>query len=182
MITKNAVRHDGTVCHAMYSDCEQYRYDLVWRWSKTDKLLVLWMLNPSTATETELDKTVDGISSRARAQGYGGFRIINLFAYRTKDPWAMRKVADPIGPDNDAVIRQVLFDAVEAGDTVVCGWGEHGSHNARSAAVPGLASASRVKLHAYAVNADKSPRHPLYTAHAKLPLPWEPHVSLNVPE
>ena len=177
MITKNAVRDDGTVCRAIYSDCEQYRYDLVWRWSETDPLLVVWMLNPSTATEIELDNTVKGISSRARAQGYGGFRIINLFAYRDTDPWAMRKVQDPIGPHNDAVIRQVLKEAVAGGDTVVCGWGEHGNHNARASAVADLAAESGVTLHTYGINADKSPRHPLYTAHAKLPIAWVPDVA-----
>lgn len=174
MIVREATRGDGILRRAKYSDCGLYRYDLLWRWKTGAPLFVAWMLNPSTATEEELDPTVKGINARARAGNFGGFRIINLFAYRHPDPWAMRAVEEPVGPDNDAVIQDVLAQSVEQGDLVVCGWGEHGAHRGRAGDVVVLAAPSNVRLHAFRLNKDGAPTHPLYLAHALTPTPWTP--------
>jgi hypothetical protein len=173
MIIKTAVQPDGTQCRAIYSDCETYRYDLIWRWSDAP-LLVAWMLNPSTATELQLDNTVKGIRNRAKAQGFGGFRIINLFALRETSPRKMKSHIAPIGPDNDAMIGRVLAEAAECGDTIVCGWGTHGSHRGRSASVAKLIQPHGVELFAYKINKNGSPRHPLYVAHASPLISFHP--------
>ena len=63
------------------------------------------MLNPSTATEVQNDPTVERCERRARALGFGAFRVTNIFAFRATDPKVMRAEADPVGPANDAAIR-----------------------------------------------------------------------------
>ena len=62
------------------------------------------MLNPSTATEVQNDPTVERCERRARALGFGAFRVCNIFAWRDTDPRAMRAAAEPVGPENDAAI------------------------------------------------------------------------------
>ncbi|WP_419827677.1 DUF1643 domain-containing protein [Sphingomonas sp.] len=167
----------GITCSASFSDCEAYRYLLTWRWSPSP-LLVAWMLNPSTATHERLDPTISGLVSRARAWGQGGVRVINLFAFRATQPADMRRVIDPIGPDNDAVTLGVLTRAARNGEPVICAWGNHGQHLARDRAAVALASRAGADLRALAVNGNGSPKHPLYIPHCVTPQPWMPEARL----
>jgi hypothetical protein len=157
---------DSLTCSATFSDDECYRYTLVWRWDDRP-LLIAWLLNPSTATHEKLDPTVAGVMKRARAWGYGGVGVINLFAIRATDPRDMLKASDPVGPDNDRMIRHMLDAAKGSGDTVFCGWGKHGGHKNRSAWARLAAREHHVDLQCLAVNQDGSPKHPLYVAHAE---------------
>jgi hypothetical protein len=66
---------------------------------RTDRKGALFiMLNPSTATEVQNDPTVERCERRARALGFGAFRVLNIFAWRATDPRDMRAAADPVGP------------------------------------------------------------------------------------
>ena len=76
------------------------------------------LLNPSTADAVKLDPTLRRCVGFAKREGYGGMVILNLYAFRTKDPKVMMAAADPVGPDND----RVLADVAGTG-TVVAGWG-----------------------------------------------------------
>ncbi|MEY3307813.1 MAG: hypothetical protein RLZZ413_1851, partial [Pseudomonadota bacterium] len=40
----------------------------------------------STATEFQNDPTVERCERRARALGFGAFRVTNIFAFRATDP------------------------------------------------------------------------------------------------
>jgi hypothetical protein len=98
---------DGMTCSASFDEDERYRYHLAWTWGEGPPL-VAWMLNPSTATHEVLDPTIAGLVKRARAWEYGGVEVVNLFALRATDPRLMRAHPDPIGPENDLMIRRVL--------------------------------------------------------------------------
>ena len=89
---------------ALYSDCERYRYALTRIWEPKGQRALFIMLNPSTATEVQNDPTVERCERRARALGFGAFRVCNIFAWRDTDPRAMRAAAEPVGPENDAAI------------------------------------------------------------------------------
>lgn len=173
MIIRERTDLSGVQCSASFSPCETYRYLLTWRWSHAP-LLVAWMLNPSTATHEKLDPTFAGLVSRARAWGRGGVRVINLFAFRATQPAAMKAVADPVGPENDAVSLDVLRAAAAAGDEVVCGWGAHGKHRGRDTEAAALAAHAGLRLNCLKLNQDGSPQHPLYIAHSVPPRPWAP--------
>lgn len=163
----------GMRCTAVFSPCEQYRYDLVWQWDDSKPLLTFWLLNPSTATHEELDNTVKGLIKRARHWGYGGVRVINLFGFRATDPADMKKQDDPVGPDNDRVIAQALQDAFETGVPIICGWGAHGSHRDRDTECRLMAIDRDVRTMFLELNADGSPKHPLYIKHDLRPTIWE---------
>lgn len=163
---------DGMECIARFSDDEAYRLELIWRWSIKLPLLVVWMLNPSTATHEVLDPTVFGLVQRARRQGYGGVRIVNLFALRATKPAAMTEHPEPIGAENDAVTRRVLIEARDAGVPVLCAWGKHGRHLDREAWALATAAELGVQLSALRLNKDGTPMHPLYIEREAIPFPW----------
>lgn len=166
MISRCFTKGDA-LSEAVYSDCEQYRYLLTRVWGQGPKALFV-MLNPSTATEVQNDPTVERCERRARALGFGAFRVTNIFAFRATDPKVMRAVGDPVGPDNDAAI----FDSVGWADMVVCAWGNHGLHRDRGQHVQELLRASGTPLFHLGLTGQGQPRHPLYIGYDQKPLPW----------
>src|ERR1051326_5628436 len=89
---------------ALFSPCGLFRYRLWRHWTPGMPPLVFVMLNPSTADAEKNDPTVERCERRAKAGGFGGGEVVNLFALRSTDPKALYSAADPIGPENDKVI------------------------------------------------------------------------------
>ena len=88
------------------SDCGAYRYRLTREWS--DKpLLPFVMLNPSDANAEIDDPTIRRCMGFARAWGYGGIVVGNLYAFRTPYPETLWKAPDPYGPLNDAALIKI---------------------------------------------------------------------------
>lgn len=154
---------------AVYSACGRYRYLLTRVWDPAGGRALFVMLNPSTATEVQNDPTVERCERRARALGYGAFRVTNIFAFRATDPRVMRAAADPVGPENDAAIA---VSATDWADLVVCAWGTHGAHLGRGPAVERLLRASGRPLHHLGLTKDGHPRHPLYIGYDRQPVRW----------
>ncbi|KNG94853.1 DUF1643 domain-containing protein [Pseudaestuariivita atlantica] len=153
---------------AVYSPCERYRYALTRVWDPDGRRVAFVMLNPSTATEVQNDPTVERCERRARALGFGAFRVVNIFAWRDTDPRAMRAAADPVGPGNDAAIRE----ACDWADEVVAAWGTHGAHLGRGPAVQALLRDCATPVSHLGLSKDGHPKHPLYIAYATRPQPW----------
>ena len=171
MISRSHLKGDAQSV-AVYSDCEKYRYLLTRVWDEGAPKALFILLNPSTATEVQNDPTVERCERRARALGFGGFRVTNIFAYRATDPKVMRAQADPVGPGNDAAIHDSLEWASGAGDRVICAWGTHGAHRERGAAVEELLRASGRDLHHLGLTKSGAPKHPLYIGYDRQPEPW----------
>lgn len=155
---------------AVFSDCMAYRYRLSIRWDTRAKALAFLMLNPSTADHEANDPTVGRCEKRARALGYGGAEIINLFAVRSPDPAVLRANADPIGPDNDAAILECAREV----DDIVVAWGSHGSlYHRRDVVLDMLRAMERApRLYCLGVTSSGEPRHPLYIADAASLIPF----------
>ena len=153
---------------ALFSDCERYRYLLTRVWAPEGKKALFVMLNPSTADEMKNDPTVERCERRARAMGFGAFRVCNIFAYRATDPRNMRAQQDPIGPGNDEAIRESCLWA----DRVVCAWGTHGAHLDRGAAVETLIRASGATPYHLGLSKAGHPKHPLYISYDVQPIVW----------
>lgn len=171
MITRSHQKGDAASI-ALYSDCERYRYLLTRVWDESRPRALFILLNPSTATEVQNDPTVERCERRARALGFGGFRVTNIFAYRATDPKVMRAQADPVGPGNDAAIRESLEWAAGAGDRIICAWGAHGAHLGRGAAVEALLRDSGRALHHLGLTKAGAPKHPLYIGYDRQPELW----------
>ena len=171
MLTREFLKGDAQSV-AVYSDCEAYRYLLTRVWEPDGARALFIMLNPSTATEVQNDPTVERCERRARALGFGAFRVTNIFAYRATDPRVMRAQADPVGPENDAAILQSLDWASGAADQVICAWGAHGAHLGRGDHVEALLRRTGRKLHHLGLTKHGAPKHPLYIAYQHQPEPW----------
>lgn len=153
---------------AVFSDCRQYRYRLWRQWSDAAPMVFV-MLNPSTADEIDNDPTVERCERRARAMGYGGLRVANIFALRSTDPAALYEHADPVGQDNDAAI----IESVTGAGLVVCAWGAHGNLFSRGEKVLQLLRSAGVIPHYLQLNKDGTPKHPLYVPYEITPTPME---------
>jgi hypothetical protein len=153
---------------ATYSECERFRYDLTRIWDPAGGRVNFLMLNPSTATEVQNDPTVERCERRARALGFGGFRVSNIFAYRATDPRDMRAQDDPIGAENDAAI----LNAARWSGRVVCAWGTHGAHLGRGPQVERLLRSTGLPLLHLGLSKAGHPKHPLYIGYAVLPQAW----------
>ena len=167
MITRTHQKGDAW-SEAVYSDCERYRYLLTRVWQPGGAKALFVMLNPSTATEVQNDPTVERCERRARALGFGAFRVTNIFAWRETDPKAMRTAADPVGPANDAAIR----DSAPWADRIICAWGAHGAHLDRGPAVERLLRGTGLPLFHLGLTKAGHPRHPLYIAYDRQPERW----------
>jgi hypothetical protein len=166
MITRNFTKGDAR-SEAVYSDCEAYRYLLTRVWGPGERALFV-MLNPSTATEVQNDPTVERCERRARALGFGAFRVTNIFAFRATDPKVMRAAEDPIGPGNDAAI----LDSATWADRIICAWGNHGLHLNRGAMVRQMLRGTGQPLFHLGLTGQGQPRHPLYVGYQTLPAVW----------
>lgn len=167
MITRSFIKGDAPSV-ALYSDCERYRYSLTRIWDDSAGRVHFCMLNPSTATEVQNDPTVERCERRARALGFGGFRVTNIFAWRDTDPRNMRAATDPIGPDNDTAI----LEAADWADQTICAWGTHGAHLARGAQIESALRALGVPLFHLGLSKAGHPKHPLYIAYTQQPERW----------
>ena len=165
----------GTWSSAVYSDCETYRYLLRRDWARSGPHLIYILLNPSTASAEKNDPTVERCERRARAAGFAGFSVANLFAFRATDPRALRHSADPVGPENNAV----LADISAGGDRVLCGWGVHGTLCGRGGEVADMLRRRGADLWHLGLTKAGFPRHPLYIGYAQKPQPW---VATRLPE
>ena len=139
---------------ANFSSCRKYRYSLSRIWDKQKKFALFIGLNPSTADEEVDDPTIRRCSGYAQKWGYGGFIMVNLFAYRTTLPSNLKKVKYPVGKDNDKYIVKLSKKA----DITVAAWGNNGNLYRRDKQVLSLIP----NLMCLKVNKSGQPAHPLY--------------------
>jgi hypothetical protein len=110
---------------ALFSDStRRFRYAL-WRvWQPTGHRLLFIGLNPSTANDIKDDPTIRRLVGFAKAWGFGGLLVGNLFSLVTADPrilWFSSSPELPKGP-NDVAIKQMR----EHSSMVFVGWGNEG--------------------------------------------------------
>lgn len=152
-----------TLRMANMSPCLKYRYVLGRMWDPSRPLELTWcMMNPSTADGTKDDPTIRRCIEFSKAWGYGGFAVVNLFAYRSPKPVDLLSVDDPVGPDNDLFWGHYMTKY----HSVVAAWGS----NARRL---GQLSDDRISLlhdiagnnlWCFGMTGNGNPLHPLYIA------------------
>jgi hypothetical protein len=160
---------------AQFSPCRRWRYLLWRRWDEAKPVANFLMLNPSTADELKLDPSCTRARLYAERWGFGALIVTNLFGWRATDPDAMKAVRDPVGRGNDAAILR----AAQESALVVCAWGNHGAHRARSAKVLDILRSRGLELNYLKVNSSGEPAHPLYLRGSLQPTHWK---SVPVPD
>jgi hypothetical protein len=139
---------------ASISGCGTYRYELRRHLGGTG-ILVWVMLNPSTADASMDDPTIRRVISFTKREDIGLAVVVNLFALRSPSPKTLRGHADPVGPDNDLILKHWA----DRGWPIVCAWGAGGGKRATEVLAGPLAEAN---LYCLGTTKDGSPRHPLY--------------------
>lgn len=142
----------GNYKGAEFSKCGKYRYKL-WRvWDDSLPKAMCIGLNPSTANERTNDQTISYLVKMLSKLGYGGFYMMNLFAFISSKPAALLTCADPLG-DNDNKLKEV---SAICKDVIVC-WGSFKQAQERIKEVlPNYPDAK-----CFGVNINGTPMHPL---------------------
>ena len=164
--TNDLVRqhHEGN--EAWFSRCDHYRYDLRWRAQEGGDFeaeeCIFLMLNPSTADAFKLDPTNRRCFDFTKRERAKYMYVLNIFAYRATDPRDMKSQDDPIGPENDRLIRRGLQRAKENAARFICAWGNHGAHKQRSDEIRQMIGDAGVQAYCFGYTKSGEPKHPLY--------------------
>ncbi len=146
---------------AVISECGQYRYLLTREFGDLftgySFKAIFVMLNPSTADAKQDDPTIRKCAAFAKTWGYNGIVVANLYALRSTDPKQLWKHPDPVGYENDGILRGLAHKHHE----IICAWGR----NAKSDRVKQFHDfmvSYGARLLCLGTNKDGSPKHPLY--------------------
>lgn len=147
----------------------RYRYHL-WRDFSDGKGRVCFiMLNPSTADGVHDDPTVRKCIYYARAWGFHHLDVVNLFPFRATDPKELLISEGLLGVGADDAIRSVSH----ASEMVVCAWGRlERKLAARAPKVLRMLASRSNGVMCLGLNADLSPKHPLYLRNELQPMRW----------
>lgn len=153
---------------ASYDVTEQWRFRLSRVWDSSGTRCVFVMLNPSTATEEVLDRTVSRCVRFAKGWGHGALEVVNVFAYRATKPADMKAFHEPVGAGNDIAIAA----AARTADDVIAAWGVHAVHLGRGERVRALLAESGVSTNFLRLTKKGHPGHPLYVRADTQPTLW----------
>ena len=104
---------------AVLSPCGTWRYRLDRIVQDSGVVFAYFGVNGSTATADEDDATVRKWIGFTRINGGRRFIVGNAFGYRATDVRQLAKCADPIGPENDRYLSEIIAEA----DVLVPCWG-----------------------------------------------------------
>ncbi|GAC1524629.1 MAG: DUF1643 domain-containing protein [Marmoricola sp.] len=155
-----------TTKSASFSSDRLYRYALIREWGTTIPAVTFIGLNPSTADASKDDPTIRRCVRFAQEWGFRRLTMLNLFAYRSTNPAALRRVDDPVGEENDAIIGRLCGGS---GLTIMA-WGAHPLAKARAPQVVEDLLGRGVSLAVLGLTKDGAPRHPLYMRASAVPL------------
>ena len=161
----------GVTGWGFFDQPHTHRYLLARSWEPHLPTLAWVMLNPSTADAFADDPTIRRCVSFARRDGYGGIKVLNLFALRATDPAQLRGHPNPVGACNDRIL------AAHARGSVVAAWGAGGALNGRGTEVARRLVSAGVVLLCLGVTKDGHPVHPLARGRERVPddarlVPW----------
>ncbi len=141
---------------ASFSHCGQYRYSLSRSWDASLPTALLIGLNPSTADARQNDPTIRRCIGFCQAWGFGSFRIVNLFAWRTPFPRELFRAKEPVGPNNLRCIRRAALSA----NRIVVMWGNDGNRHDQAQRL--LKALGNPPVFCAGTTQNGAPRHLLY--------------------
>ena len=159
---------------AIISKDGKYRYALWRHWEEKKLILIVVMLNPSTADAIVNDPTIIRVINFAKKFGFGGVLVLNLFALRSMYPKDLLTCKDPVGPKNNKYFDKYLakfwqiyqyFGPVDNEPIevpVLCAWGAGGYLNGQDKVVLGWLRKHNVTPYCLGTTKQGHPKHPLY--------------------
>lgn len=146
------------------SECQDYRWWLYRCWDPSKPFCIFVMLNPSTADWRKNDPTIAKIIRYCIRWGFGGFIVLNLFAYRSSKP---EFIQGRMGRRNDWWFRTIFTYAKRKRLKVICAWGA--SHKERGDEIRKLAASINLKLYCIETAKNGEPRHPRWLSEQAMP-------------
>jgi hypothetical protein len=162
---------------ALLSPCGRYRYTLTRVLNpavpKEARRTVLFLgVNPSTADGETDDASIRKMCGFARHWGFDRVQVGNVFGWRATDVRELARTDDPVGPENDHHLEQLIGGA----DLVVPCWGREKKVpprlQARFGVVGALIAAWEKPTGCLGLTQCGSPRHPLMLGYGTLLEPW----------
>ena len=80
----------------------------------------------------------------------------------------MKNYPEPIGPENNQVIKESL----KVANQVICGWGNHGAHLDQAEKVLKIIEAMGKRAYHLGLTKRNQPKHPLYMSYNQEPIKW----------
>ncbi len=181
----------------IFSPCRTYRFTLWRQWdsglplsvdptpseSRDENLFVQFIgLNPSTADEIQDDPTIRRCIRFAKDWGAGGFCMTNLFPFRQTNPNLMKQHYPVVNGDwNYSAESWITFkenfnhiaQIGKQATMIVAAWGTHGAHLQAGAKLRNFLKIHNLPVHHLGLNADGSPKHPLYLKASTKPTLWQ---------
>ena len=77
-------------------------------WDESKNIGAFICINPSKATSLMSDNTLSNCNNLAVQWSWGGFYIVNLFAYMATDQNDMKKQKEKVGKLNDKTIKYII--------------------------------------------------------------------------
>lgn len=148
---------------ALLSPDRAYRYWLLRQWDDSLPMAAIIGVNPSTADEKEDDQTIRKNIGFMERIGYGGFVMLNLSAFRARDPKVCAAARYPIDLSNSPSSIAEYARQFGVAKTIAA-WGIHGN----SFPVQRLAVVEEFdELWCWGFCSDgATPRHPLMLAYS----------------
>jgi hypothetical protein len=100
-----------------------YRYVLETSWPEGTGGPLVAVLSHAVDDESDgPDETVRWLAALARSRRHSGLIVVSLCAYVSAGAAALKNVADPVGPRNDAIL-EAYVEAI-AGGVMLVAWGD----------------------------------------------------------
>lgn len=159
-----------------------WRYELRRIWDQGLPVLVVIMLNPSTADDRRDDPTILALIHFAKLWGYGSLLIVNFFAFRSSKPQALKPDLlgfSPIGPRNGEFLDRAMQEAGRRSGLALAAWGACGAVDPaliepRQAEIEQLADRYQVDLVCLGRTAGGAPKHPMARGKHRIPRDQQP--------
>lgn len=162
---------------ALLSACGRYRYTLTRVLNpnvarEQRRTLLMLGVNPSTADGETDDASIRKMCGFARRWGFDRLQVGNVFGWRATDVRELARAPDPVGPENDEHLDQLIGGA----DLVVPCWGRQSkvppALRPRFNVVRTLIQAWERPTACLGRCSDGSPRHPLMLGYDTAQEPW----------
>lgn len=162
-------RINGEHREAWFSDDELYRFLLDIIWTPEAPILTVIGLNPSTATHLVDDPTIRRCKDFAKQWGFGGYRMLNAFAWRSTDPAGLHICKWPIGAENNLDFLRAMSP-----NLTIAAWGGNIQKKNWKHYYRGHDIAERFGEHlkCFRKTRDGHPAHPLYLPKDIHPIPF----------
>lgn len=136
--------------------------------TKGGNTLIVFGINPSTATAEKSDPTISRIDTYLKKYGYDSFKMLNVYPLRATNPDSLPTVPDAeIHKQNIKEIKEALNDS----SAVLCAWGnliyKRKYLKACFADIAEIICNSKLPVYCLETTKSGNPRHPL--ARTKMP-------------